>query len=138
MVTVPGIVAAIAATMLTVLVGAIDRRILVMLLTALVVFSNMVAFFAPSFAVMLVGRVLLGLCVGGFWTLSAAIGRGLVPEEAGGRATALIIAAISVATDRWQFARCGRASRTWCSSSDLAVATVDAVDWTPGLRHRNW
>ncbi len=98
MVTVPGIAAAIAAPVLTVAAGSIDRRIFVVVLTALIVLSNVVAVLAPSFAVMLLGRVLLGLCIGGFWTFSAAIGRRLVTESAGGRATAIIIASISVAT----------------------------------------
>ncbi|WP_173088659.1 MFS transporter [Devosia sp. 1635] len=98
MVTVPGIAAAIAAPVLTVAAGSIDRRIFVVVLTALIVLSNVVAVLAPSFGVMLLGRVLLGLCIGGFWTFSAAIGRRLVTESAGGRATAIIIASISVAT----------------------------------------
>ena len=98
MVTVPGIVAAITAPVVTVAAGSIDRRILVVLLTALIVLSNVVAWLTPTFTIMLLGRVLLGLCVGGFWTFAAAIGRRLVPEASGGRATALIIAAISVGT----------------------------------------
>jgi len=98
MVTGPGIVAAVTAPVVTIAAGSTDRRILVVLLTALIVLSNVVAVLTPTFTIMLLGRILLGLCVGGFWTFAAAIGRRLVPEASGGRATALIIAAISVGT----------------------------------------
>jgi predicted MFS family arabinose efflux permease len=98
MVTVPGLVAAVAAPAITVFSGTTDRRTLIFVLTGLIMFSNVLGFLAPNFWMMLGGRVLLGLCVGGFWTFAAAVGRRLVPEGAGNRATALILAAVSVGT----------------------------------------
>lgn len=42
--------------------------------------------------------MLLGICVGGFWTFAVAVGRRLVPEAQGSRATAIILAGVSIGT----------------------------------------
>lgn len=97
-VTAPGFVAAIAAPLLAMLVRDIDRRIIVITLTATIVLSNLVAFLAPSFPVFLIARLILGLGVGGLWTFAVAAGRRLVPETAGARATSIISLGISAGT----------------------------------------
>ena len=97
-VTAPGFVAAIAAPLLAMLVRGIDRRIIVIALTATIVLSNLVAFLAPSFPVFLIGRLILGLGVGGLWTFAVAVGRRLVPDSAGARATSIISLGISAGT----------------------------------------
>jgi len=97
-VTVPGIIAAAAAPALTILAGRLDRRVVLLPLTSLIVASNLVVTFASSLSVLLVGRILLGLTVGGFWAFAIATGRRLVPEASGGRATSIISAGISIGT----------------------------------------
>lgn len=97
-VTVPGAIAAVAAPALTVLSGRLDRRLLMLGLTVLVIASNLAVALAPNLAVLLIGRVLLGLNVGGFWAVAIPTGRRLVPESYGGRATSIISAGISVGT----------------------------------------
>jgi predicted MFS family arabinose efflux permease len=98
MVTVPGIVAAIAAPAVTIAAKNTDRRLLLIALATLIALSNAIVALSPSLVSVLAGRVLLGLSVGGFWTFAAAVGRRLVPEPDGGRATAMILAGISVGT----------------------------------------
>jgi predicted MFS family arabinose efflux permease len=98
LVTIPGFVAAIAAPAVTLLAGKADRRLLLLLFSALIVVSNLVVAFAPTFAVAVAGRALLGASVGGFWTFAAAIGRRLVGEGQGNRATSIIMAGISIGT----------------------------------------
>ncbi|MDB5998558.1 MAG: transporter [Rhizobacter sp.] len=98
MVTVPGLVAAVAAPAVTIAAGRIDRRLVLWALLALLAISNLTATLAPNFAVMLVGRVLLGIGVGGFWAFAAGLGVRLVPAASGGRATAIILAGISIGT----------------------------------------
>ena len=98
MVSIPGIVAAIAAPAMTVFAGKVDRRILVLTLMALLAGSNLIAALAPNFAVMLVARVLFGICLGGFWTIAVTLGGRLVPKSSMARATTLIMAGISIAT----------------------------------------
>lgn len=96
MVTMPGIVAAVAAPALSLISGRLDRRLLMLGLSLLLIVSNLVAALAVNFPMMLLGRVLLGICVGGFWSFAANYGRHLVPEASQGRATALILSGISV------------------------------------------
>lgn len=98
MVALPGIVAAIAAPAITLLANKVDRRLLLIGFAALVVLANGIIALAPGFAMILVGRVLLGISVGGFWTFAVAAGRRLVQEQYGGRATAIILSGISIGT----------------------------------------
>jgi predicted MFS family arabinose efflux permease len=98
MVTMPGMVAALTAPLLTLLVGRHDRRLLLLMLTGLIMLADLVVAGASSLAAVLLGRVLLGLALGGFWAFSAAVGRRLVPQAQGHRAVALILGGISVGT----------------------------------------
>ncbi|MDM0107497.1 MFS transporter [Variovorax sp. J22R24] len=98
MVTMPGVLAAFAGPALIVASGRLDRRTVMVWLTALLVASNVLAAFAPNFATMLVARLLLGLCVGGFWTFAPSAATQLVPAVSQARAMSLVLAGISVAT----------------------------------------
>ena len=98
MVTIPGLVAAVAAPALVVASGTLDRRTLLWLLTALLVISNLVVASAPSLPVLLLGRLLLGICVGGFWGFGAALAGRLVAPDSGGRAVTIVFAGISIGT----------------------------------------
>lgn len=50
-----------------------DRRSAVLLYTAILVVSGLVITFAPDYLLFLVGRALIGVSIGGFWSLSTAI-----------------------------------------------------------------
>ncbi|WP_420991663.1 MFS transporter [Cupriavidus sp. 30B13] len=98
MVTTPGILAAISAPGMMLGAGRIDRRLILLILSVLLLASTLISAFAPTFAVMLVGRALLGASLGGFWTLAlAAAGRLVQPHEAP-KATAMILAGVTCAT----------------------------------------
>jgi predicted MFS family arabinose efflux permease len=98
MVTTPGILGAIAAPLLTVGSGRIDRRFVLWGLMALLAAANIIVALAPTFELALIGRVLLGIAVGGFWTIGAAIGPRLVSGAEATRATSIIFAGISLGT----------------------------------------
>lgn len=98
MVTMPGVVAAVAGPVLIIASGRLDRRAVLLALTALLVASNLLAALAPNFATMLVARVLLGLCVGGFWTFAPGATSHLVPAAEQPRAMSYVLAGISAAT----------------------------------------
>jgi predicted MFS family arabinose efflux permease len=98
MVTIPGVFAALAGPGLIVLSGRLDRRAVLLALSALLVLSNLLAAFAPNFATMLVARFLLGLCVGGFWTFAPSATGHLVPAALLPRAMSVVLAGISAAT----------------------------------------
>lgn len=98
MVTMPGLVAAFTGPALIVAAGRLDRRILLLVLSAILVASNLLAAFAPNLATMLVARVLLGFVVGGFWTFAPGATGHLVPPALQPRAVSYVLAGISVAT----------------------------------------
>ncbi|MFI9407655.1 MFS transporter [Nocardia sp. NPDC052316] len=94
MMTMPGLVAAVAAPVSILAAGRIDRRILLYLFMFLLVLSNALVAAAPAYWVVLVSRVLVGVAIGGFWSIAAGLAHRLVPEAAVGRANAVIFAAV--------------------------------------------
>jgi MFS family permease len=48
----------------------IDRRIVLSFFSLLLIVSGMVVTFASSYATLMIGRALLGLAIGGFWSMS--------------------------------------------------------------------
>ncbi|MFC4653919.1 MFS transporter [Rheinheimera marina] len=72
------------------LAGTLDRRTVLLCLTALLISSGPLVAFAPNFTVLMLGRVLLGLSLGGFWSLSAATAMRLVPAGSVAKALAVI------------------------------------------------
>ncbi|WP_179712817.1 MFS transporter [Paraburkholderia bryophila] len=98
MVTVPGVIAAISAPGLMLVAGRMDRRRVFLLLTALLLASNLISAFAPDFLFMLVGRALLGAALGGFWTLATAASGRLVRPKDSARAMATILTGVTCAT----------------------------------------
>jgi predicted MFS family arabinose efflux permease len=97
MVTVPGIVAAVSALLVPVLVGRLDRRVLLGALMALMTLANALSALAPTYPVLLGSRVLVGVAIGGFWAVAGGLATRLVPEADVPRATALIFGGVAAA-----------------------------------------
>jgi DHA1 family purine ribonucleoside efflux pump-like MFS transporter len=97
-VTATAVVAAIAAPALAIVTKRIDRRLVMWGLMTLLVLSNLLAAFAWSLPVLLAARVILGVALGGFWSMSGAIAMRLVPESLLPRAMSIILTGVSVAT----------------------------------------
>lgn len=98
MVTTPGVLAAIFAPGLMIFAGRMDRRIVFLLLTAMLLVSNFVSAWSTNLTVMLIGRAMLGAALGGFWTLATAAAGRLVHGSDAPRATALILTGVTLAT----------------------------------------
>ncbi|RKS07113.1 putative MFS family arabinose efflux permease [Nocardiopsis sp. Huas11] len=98
MVTVPGVVAAVSAPLVTVATGRVDRRLVLIVLVGLVGAANLASAFATTFAVVLVARFLIGVSVGGFWSLAGGIALRLVPRRHVARATAVIFGGVETAS----------------------------------------
>lgn len=90
-----GIVAGVAMTILT---RAMDRRLVLWMLTALLIVSNVLSATASSLTLLLFARVLLGISLSGFWAMATATAMRLVPAEALPRAISLIFSGVSIAT----------------------------------------
>jgi DHA1 family purine ribonucleoside efflux pump-like MFS transporter len=97
-VTATALIGALAAPSIPLLTRRIDRKYVMILLTLLLVLSNVLAATADSLWTLLVARVLLGVALGGFWSMAAALAMRLVPEHQFARAMSLILTGVSVAT----------------------------------------
>ena len=98
MVTMPGFLAAAAAPLAILFAGDIDRRRVLAAILVLLVVSNLVVATAPGIVQLLLGRVMLGLAVGSFWTIAGSLGPRLKPGPDGVRASALILSGVSIGT----------------------------------------
>ncbi|TQM04359.1 MFS transporter [Pseudonocardia kunmingensis] len=96
--TTTGLVAAVAAPLVVPALGRLDRRRALVALMVLLAAANLLAAWSPGFAVMVVARVLVGIAMGGVWSLAAGLAVRLVPAAAVGRATATIFSGIAVAS----------------------------------------
>ncbi|MGM9482027.1 MFS transporter [Roseateles sp. NT4] len=97
-VTATALVGAIAAPSLPLLTRRLDRRLVMLAFTVLLLVSNAIAATASSLGPLLVARVLLGIALGGFWSMSAALALRLVPPEQFAKAMSVILTGVSVAT----------------------------------------
>jgi predicted MFS family arabinose efflux permease len=68
------------------------------MLTVFLILSNLLATFASSLTVLLLARVVLGVALGGFWAMSAAMALRLVPMRLMPRAMSIILTGVSLAT----------------------------------------
>ncbi|WP_329402692.1 MFS transporter [Streptomyces virginiae] len=94
MMTMPGFLAAISAPVVTVATGRIDRRLMLGAFILLLALANFLAAVASSYWLVLVSRVLVGVTIGGFWSIGAGLAGRLVPAESVGRAIAVIFSAV--------------------------------------------
>ncbi|MGW2219406.1 MFS transporter [Nonomuraea sp. NPDC001684] len=92
--TLPGFVAAVAAPVLTVATARLDRRVMLCVLMAVLAAADVLAAVAGAYWVVLASRVLVGLTIGGFWSIAAGLASRLVPPAAVGAATAVIFSAV--------------------------------------------
>lgn len=97
-VTATASVGAVTALFSNVLIGKINRKTVLVALTALAVGSNILAATASEFWLLLVGRAGLGIALSGFWALSVAVVARLVGANATGRGMAIVTLGVSLAT----------------------------------------
>ncbi len=97
-ITMVGVFAVITSLLLAPLTKNINRKLILLSFSVMVIFSNFIVAFAPNYGVMLVGRGLLGICVGGFWSMASAVTLQLAPSKDVPRALSIVYAGVSVAT----------------------------------------
>lgn len=97
-VSVTALVAAIAGLTIPVLLPRMDRRHLMIILSVLAVASDLLVVVAPNYPVLLVARVLLGVSIGGFWSLAISLTSKLVPPSQLGLGLTIVNVGVSLAT----------------------------------------
>lgn len=97
-VTATALIALVTGLLITPATKNIDRRWVLMFFSVLQIISSLMVAFAPSLNVLLLGRLLLGIAIGGFWSMSTATAMRLVPAAMVPKALAIIFSAVSIAT----------------------------------------
>lgn len=97
-VTATALVAAIAGPAVVIGAGKIDRRKVIWGLSFMLVVSNLLAAVSSNIWELIAARVVLGIALGGVWSLAAALVLRLVPARLLSRAMMIIFTGVSAAT----------------------------------------
>jgi predicted MFS family arabinose efflux permease len=97
-ISVSGLFAILTSLFISAATRSVDRRSVLLWLTGITLVSGILVAFAPSYPLFMVGRALVGLAVGGFWSMSAATMIRLAPEKDVPRALALLNGGNALAT----------------------------------------
>lgn len=97
-VTVTAFVALVASLLVSTVTRRLDRRAVFLAFSALLIVSDLLVAAAPNVSVLLAARILLGVAIGGFWTMSTAAVMRLVPEPDIPRALSIVFSGVAAAT----------------------------------------
>ncbi|MEU5346794.1 MFS transporter [Streptomyces sp. NPDC020766] len=88
---------AVGAIALTAATARLPRKAVLVGLVALFVIGNLLSALAPSYPVMLLGRIVAALCHGSFFGIGSLVARSLVAPEKKSRAVAVMFAGLTLA-----------------------------------------
>ncbi|MFI6279784.1 MFS transporter [Streptomyces sp. NPDC050988] len=88
---------AVGAIVLTAATARLPRKAVLVGLVALFVIGNLLSALAPSYPVMLLGRIVAALCHGSFFGIGSLVARSLVAPEKKSRAVAVMFAGLTLA-----------------------------------------
>ena len=97
-IAISGAFAVLTSLFISPLAGNLNRKTLLLGLTVAMGVSGAVVAMAPNYATYLLGRALIGVVVGGFWSMSAATAIRLVPTPDVPRALAIVNGGNALAT----------------------------------------
>ncbi|MGN2431538.1 MFS transporter [Pseudomonas syringae] len=89
-ISVSGFFAVLTSLLNTPLTGRLDRKKVLLGFSLLLLVSGVTVTLAPNGWVFMIGRALLGVAIGGFWSMSTATVMKLVPKESVAKGLALI------------------------------------------------
>ncbi|MEV6591794.1 MFS transporter [Streptomyces acidicola] len=129
---------AIGAIALTAATARLPRKGVLVGLVALFVIGNLLSAVAPSYSVMLLGRIVAALCHGSFFGIGSLVARSLVAPERKSRAVAVMFAGLTVANvlgvpfgalvgERW-----GWRAAFWAVTAIGVLALAGIVALVPG------
>lgn len=97
-ISVSGAFALVTSLVIASIAARVERKKLLLCLTLLMIVSGTVVAFAPGYPSFMLGRALIGIAIGGFWSLSAATAMRLVPTDQVPRALAIVNGGNALAT----------------------------------------
>jgi len=97
-ISVSGAFAVMTSLFISSLAGKLDRKLLLVSMSLLMIAAGSIAAFAPNYTVFMIGRAFVGVAIGGFWSMSAATVMRLVPEHHMPRALAIVNGGNALAT----------------------------------------
>jgi predicted MFS family arabinose efflux permease len=97
-ISVSGLFALFTSLLIASVAARVDRKPLLLSLTLLMILSGTVVASAPNYWVFMFGRALIGVAIGGFWSLSAATAMRLVSDDQITRAMAIVNGGNALAT----------------------------------------
>lgn len=96
-ISISGLFAVVASLLITTVAGRLNRKGVLVGMTALMLVSLVLVAVAPNFPVLIIGRALLGICIGGFWALATPVIMRLVPPDDVPKALALMYGGQAIA-----------------------------------------
>jgi predicted MFS family arabinose efflux permease len=97
-ISISGLFAVVTSLFIATIAGRFDRRHVLIGLTGLMFSSLILIAMAPNFRILMVARALLGIVIGGFWSLATATVMRLVPQDSVPKALGVIYTGSAVAT----------------------------------------
>ncbi|HGM6859297.1 MFS transporter [Serratia rubidaea] len=97
-IAISGAFAVLTSLFISRIAGDLNRKYLLLGLTVLMAISGIVIAIAPNYPVYMLGRVMIGVVIGGFWSMSAATAIRLVPKHQVPRALAIFNGGNALAT----------------------------------------
>jgi predicted MFS family arabinose efflux permease len=97
-IAISGLFAVLTSLSISTLAGGMNRKTLLIGLAALMGVSGALIALAPGYPPFMIGRALIGVVIGGFWSMSAATAMRLVPATRVPRALAIVNGGNALAT----------------------------------------
>ncbi len=96
-ISISGLFAVVTSLFIAGITRSIDRKVVLSSFSVLLVASGLIVTFAPNYTVLMIGRALLGIAIGGFWSMSTAIVMRLLPVTAVPKGLAILNAGNAIA-----------------------------------------
>ncbi|THK39026.1 MFS transporter [Ensifer sp. MPMI2T] len=96
-ISISGLFAVMTSLSIAGLTRNIDRKSVMSSFSLLLIVSGLIVTFAPTYAALMTGRALLGVAIGGFWSMSTAIVMRLLPDSAVPNGLAMLNAGNAIA-----------------------------------------
>jgi predicted MFS family arabinose efflux permease len=97
-IAISGAFAVLASLSISTISASMNRKTLLLLLTGLMCVSGLIVGLSSNYVVYMIGRALIGVVIGGFWSMSAAVAMRLVPSQSVPRALAIFNGGNALAT----------------------------------------